>query len=505
MIAPVVRVEGLNKAFPGLKALDDVSVEIRPHEVVGLVGENGAGKSTLLKILAGLYTADSGRILLRGEEVKLRSVAHAADCGIGMVFQEQSLLPNITVAENIMLGHEGDALRAGVYNWPKLFALAAAQLAKVGSTIDPAAQTDSLSFGERQVVELAKVLAIEERTQHEPVILFDEPTSVLEAEEVEMVLKQIRRLRERASVVFISHRLDEVLEVADRVYVMTGGRCVAERSRDACNVAELQELMLGRELSDEYGRREEGQAPLDTQVRLSLRGLASGSDYRDVSFDVRRGEILGIAGVGGSGREEVCRTIFGAHGFTGGEIMLDGKSVRFADPSHAVAAGIGYLPSERRVEGVVGGMSVRENMTLAHLRAIMRGPVIDRATEKTLARKWIDRLSIKTRNTETQVGLLSGGNQQKVALTKWLIADNPKVFILDHPMRGLDVGAKTEIFGLIRELSSAGIAIILIADTLEELIALSDTILVMRDGVVTGNFDARAAPPTQLQILERMI
>lgn len=320
-----------------------------------------------------------------------------------------------------------------------------------------------------------------------------------------MVLQQIRRLRERASVVFISHRLDEVLKVADRVYIMTGGRCVAERDRASCDVAELQELMLGRELSGEYGRRPQGQPALADDVRLQLRNLSSGHHFQNVSFDVRRGEILGIAGVGGSGREEVCRAIFGAHAFDAGEMKLDGKPTRFADPSEAVAAGIGYLPSERRVEGVVGGMSVRENMTLAHLRSIMRGPIIDRGKEKQLARRWIERLSIKTRSTETQVGLLSGGNQQKVALTKWLIADNPKIFILDHPMRGLDVGAKAEIFGLIRDLSKAGIGIILIADTLDELIALSDTILVMRDGAVTGRFDARDKPPTQLQILERMI
>lgn len=505
MTDPVLRIEGLSKSFPGLKALDDVSMEIRPHEVVGLIGENGAGKSTLLKILAGLYPPDSGRIVLRTKDVHLKSVAHAAANGIGMVFQEQSLLPNITVAENILLGHEEVAQRFGIYDWPKLFALAGAQLAKVGSAIDPSAQTDSLSFSDRQVVELAKVLTIEERTRHEPIILFDEPTSVLEAEEVKMVLQQIRRLRERASVVFISHRLDEILQVADRVYVMTGGRCVAERDRASCDVAELQELMLGRELSSEYERRTKGQPALADDVRLRLSNLSSGHHFQDVSFDVRRGEILGIAGVGGSGREEICRAIFGAHGFEGGEITLDGKLARFADPSEAVAAGIGYLPSERRVEGVVAGMSVRENMTLAHLRPVMRGPIIDRRKEKQLAKRWIERLSIKTRSAETQVGLLSGGNQQKVSLTKWLIADNPKIFILDHPMRGLDVGAKAEIFGLIRDLSNAGIGIILIADTLDELIALSDTILVMRDGIVTGRFNSRDTPPTQFQILERMI
>lgn len=505
MTDAVLRVEALSKSFPGLKALDNVSIEIRPREVVGLVGENGAGKSTLLKMLAGLYAPDSGRIVLRGEEVRLKSVAHAAQNGIGMVFQEQSLLPNITVAENIMLGHEGEAVRFGLYDWPKLFELAREQLAKLGSSIEPSAQTDSLSFGERQVVELAKVLTIEERTRHEPIVLFDEPTSVLEAEEIDMVLNQIRRLRERASVVFISHRMDEVLQVSDRVYVMTGGRCVAERDHEACDAVELQELMLGRELSKEYERRPRNPAEIGETARLSVRNLLSGHQFQDISFDVRPGEILGIAGVGGSGREEVCRAIFGARDFEGGEIVLDGKPVRFADPSEAVAAGIGYLPAERRVEGVVGGMSVRENMTLAYIRSVMRGMFIDRGKEDRLSSQWIERLSIKTRSSETPVGLLSGGNQQKVALTKWLIASNPKIFILDHPMRGLDVGAKAEIFNLIRDLSIAGVSIILIADTLDELIALSDTILVMRDGRITGRFDVGDTPPTQMQILDRMI
>ena len=229
MTEPVLRVENLSKGFPGLQALDGVSIEINSHEVVGLIGENGAGKSTLLKVLAGLYPADQGRILLRGRETSFRSVAAAADAGIGLVFQEQSLLPNVSVAENILLGYEGEAVRFGLYDWRNLYRLAAVQLDKLGSKIPPDAATQSLSFADRQIVEFAKVLAIEERTRHEPVILLDEPTSVLESEEVDRIIALIKRLRERASVVFVSHRLDEVLRVSDRVYVMTNGRCVAER------------------------------------------------------------------------------------------------------------------------------------------------------------------------------------------------------------------------------------------------------------------------------------
>ena len=323
MSEPVLRVENLSKSFPGLKALDEVSLEIGAHEVVGLVGENGAGKSTLLKVLAGLYPPDSGRIVLRGKDVSLRSVAAATNAGIGMVFQEQSLLPNLSVAENILLGYEDHALRHGFYDWPKLNRLAAVQLAKLASDIPASAQTDSLSFTERQVVELAKVLTIEERTRHEPIILLDEPTSVLEAEEVDTVLSQVKRLRARASIIFVSHRLDEVLRVSDRVYVMTNGRCVAERDPRRCDVAELQQLMLGRELSSEYGKKTERSSGDSEKVRLSVRGLSCRRDFEDVTFDLHAGEVLGIAGVQGSGREALCRALFGADVGDGGGFLVD--------------------------------------------------------------------------------------------------------------------------------------------------------------------------------------
>jgi ribose transport system ATP-binding protein len=504
MTDAVLRTEHLNKAFPGIQALDDVSIEIRAKEVVGLVGENGAGKSTLLKVLAGLYPADSGRTVLRGRDIILRGVAAAADAGIGMVFQEQSLLPNITVAENILLGHEGAAVRNGLYNWNRLYQLAATQLDKLGSKISPAAQTESLSFTERQVVELAKVLAIEERTHHEPIILLDEPTSVLEADEIETVLAHIERLRDRASVIFVSHRLDEVLRVSDRVYVMTNGRCVAERNPKNCDVGELQLLMLGRELRSAYDKKAAVAAQRGV-VCLSVRELTRRGAYEEVSFELHAGEVLGFAGVLGSGREALCRTIFGAEDAEGGEFLVDNTPMRFADPADAIRSGIGYLPAERRTEGIIGGLSVKENMTLAHLHELMRGPVIDHKREDELANRWIDRLRIKTRSPETPATNLSGGNQQKVVLTKWLIAKKPRILILDHPMRGLDVGAKAEIFALVRELARGGIGILLIADTLEELIALSDAIIVMRDGRISGRFSNAESPPTPLQILERMV
>ena len=327
---------------------------------------------------------------------------------------------------------------------------------------------------------------------------------MLEAEEVDIVLTMVRRLREFASVVFISHRLDEVLRISDRIYVMTNGRVVAERSPNSLDIAELQQLMLGHELNQEYARRTSRSADSEPPVRLSVRRLTRARRFEAVTFDLRAGEILGIAGVEGSGREALCRILFGADAADSGELLLDGVPQRFAGPEDSVRAGIGYVPAERRVEGIVGGLSVRENMTLAHLREVTRGPIIDLKREKELASKWIRRLRIKTPSSGTTTALLSGGNQQKVALTKWLIAQNLKILLLDHPMRGLDVGAKAEIFALIRELAHSGIGVILIADTLEELIALSNTIMVMRDGKVCGQFTAADLPATNLQILELM-
>jgi len=500
----VLLVENLSKSFASVQALDGVSIEIGAHEVVGLVGENGAGKSTLLKVLAGLYPCDSGRIVLRGVDISLRSVAAANDVGIGMVFQEQSLLPNISVAENIMLGYEDQALSHGLYNWRRLYQLAATHLDKLDSAISPTAQIDSLSFAQRQVVEFAKVLAIVERSRNEPIILLDEPTSVLEAEEVAIVLELIKRLRELASVIFVSHRFDEVLQVSDRVYVMTNGRCVAERVPANSNIAEMQQLMLGHELGREYGKKARRSSWEGSSVRLSVRGLSCRHKFEAVSFDLRSGEILGIAGVQGSGRESLCRTLFGAEPSDDGEFLIDGVPMRFNGPADAVYVGVGYVPAERRTEGIIGGLSVRENITLAHLAEMMRGPLIDLKREKEVASQWIDRLHIKTPSLETPAANLSGGNQQKVALTKWLVARNLKILVLDHPMRGLDVGAKAEIFALIRELAQNGIGILLIADTLAELIALSDTIIVMRDGKISGSFDASEAPATPMHILQLM-
>lgn len=499
---PLVSVERISKSYPGVQALNDVSLAIGAKEVVGLIGENGSGKSTLLKALAGLVRPDEGRILVRGQPL-IGGFAGAAKAGVGVVFQEQSLLLNITVAENILLGREGDAVSYGFYKWWRLRELARRQLDKLGGGIAPEAITGSLSFAQRQMVELAKALSVEDQIGGDPIILLDEPTSVLEAEDIDMVLGQVERLRSRASVVFVSHRLDEVLRVCDRIYVMTNGRCVAERNGRDASRDELHALMFGQQLAEEYRRDRAARHP--GGVRLSVRNLHCGAKCRGVSFDVLAGQIVGLAGVEGSGRESVCRAIYGAEEPTAGEILIEGRSVRLGSPADAVALGIGYVPAERRVEGIVSAMTVKENMTLAHLDVVRRGVALDRRRERELAERWISQLRIKTPSRDALAGQLSGGNQQKVVLAKWLIAEQPRVLILDHPLRGLDVGAKAEIFRRILELAENGIGVLLIADTLEELIALSDTILVMRDGRITARFAEGDPPLEPSMILKHMI
>lgn len=501
---PILVASQIDKSFPGVHALKNVTIEIRPNEVVGLVGENGAGKSTLMRILAGVYQPDKGDLLLDGQPVRINNPREAAEHGIGMVFQEQSLLPNISVRENIYLGFEHEFSRFGLINWRALSKAAQRQLEKVEITVDPARRTDELSFAERQMVELAKVLTLEERVRRHLVILLDEPTSVLEQAEIDLLFSRIRSLRQRASFVFVSHRLDEVLEISDRIYVMKDGEVVAETAARDASVPELHRMMVGRSLQAEY-YRETRQKKFSDEVALEVEDLALRRSYHDVSFTLHKGEILGIAGVIGSGREQVCRTLFGFVTPTSGRILVKGKPVRFANPSDAVEHGIGYIPQERRTEGLVLFLPVMHNITLANLKRVQGGPLIDHNKERDLTQDWVNKLTIRTPSTQTLCFSLSGGNQQKVVLAKWLNAQS-QVLILDHPTRGLDVGAKEEVYDLIRDLSEAGIAVILIADTLEETIGLSHTILVMRDGAITQRFDASPhQKPEQVALIEYMV
>ena len=501
-----LEVRGLVKHYPGVKALDGVDLVVRQNEVLGLAGENGAGKSTLLKALVGLVRPDAGEIWVRGEKVRLRSVVDAADHGIGMVFQEQSLVPNLTAAENIVLGSEGPGVRRGLYRWSTMRRLAQEQLDKIGSHIDPLARTDSLSFAERQMVEIAKVLRIEGRSSHPPVIILDEPTSVLEGKEIETLFTQVRRLREFASVVFVSHRLDEVLDVCDRVTVLRGGRSVGEVHTAGAAPSELHRMMIGSTGSDDHYHEGLCERPVaEAAPRLVVKGLA-GRTFRDVDLEVRAGEIVGIVGVHGSGREDVCRALFGAEPTLAGEVTLDGERLDLSGTRAAVASGIGYVPAERKIEGMVGPMSVADNMTLTKQKARCAGPVVVPQKQASLVDQWIERLSIRTPHRGTQIGRLSGGNQQKVVLARWLVAGDIRLLLLDHPTRGLDIGARSEVYRLMRELANSGVATVLLADSLEEAIGMSDRIIVMSDGRATAQVACpHGSKPTPLDLVKEMV
>ena len=495
---------GIDKRFPGVHALKAVSIQIRPGEVVGLIGENGAGKSTLMKILSGVYQPDAGQIVIAGKPTRLENAADANRKGIGMVFQEQSLLTNLTVGENIYLGAEAQFTRFGLVDWRALYAAATRQLEKVKVDVDPRMRADDLSFAARQMVELAKALTLEEHAAGHLVILLDEPTSVLERAEIDILFARVRALKSRASFVFVSHRLDEVLQLADRIYVMKDGAVVAELMTAEANVTRLHQLMVGRTLQADY-YREPSQKPFQPRVLLEVEELSLGKAYRDVSFKLHAGEILGIAGVIGSGREELTRTLAGFAPHDGGRLMIADREARLTTPAEAVDLGIGYVPRERRVEGLVLFLSVSANITLAALSSLTHWGLIDAREERRRAENWVDRLKVRTPNISALCLNLSGGNQQKVVLAKWLEA-KARILVLDHPTRGLDVGAKEEVYELIRAITAEGLAIVLTSDTLEETIGLSHSVIVMRDGAITHRVEANpGGKPRQIDLIGHMV
>ena len=400
----VLEVRHATKSFPGVKALDDVTLEIRKNEVVGLIGENGAGKSTLLKVLNGVYAVEDGEIRVNGRATPIAGPRDAFDHGIAMVFQEQSILTTLSVAENIFLGRENEFLRWGVLDKAAMNAAAAVELEKVHLDVDPATSCADLTFAERQMVEIAKAISLDTRVEGDIVILLDEPTSVLESKEIEVLFRIVRELRDRAAFVFISHRIEEVLGVSDRVYVMRDGKVVAETSASEVSIDRLHELMVGRALHHEY-YREARQGEPGAEIAMAARDLTSRTGFRNVSFTLRKGEILGIAGVIGSGREALARCLAGLARIDSGTLEIGGEVRRFRGPSEAVAAGVGYLPRERRIEGVVTGVPVIENMTMSALDEFTAAGLIQRGRERTVAREWIDKLSIKTPSPDTFRGL----------------------------------------------------------------------------------------------------
>ncbi|WP_010100073.1 sugar ABC transporter ATP-binding protein [Verminephrobacter aporrectodeae] len=479
----------LEKTFPGVHALKGIDFSVRTGEVVGLVGENGAGKSTLMKVIYGACPHDGGAVLVNGEPARFNTPREAMHKGIGMVFQEQSLIPNLSVMENIYLGFEQPFVRFGVIHWKRMAAAARQQLAKVHLAVDPRTTTSRLSFAQRQMVELAKVLALGDRVAGDLVILLDEPTSVLSKDEVQLLFQRVRELRSRAAFIFVSHRIDEVIDISDRIYVLKDGAVVDVVAREDAEPERIQRKMVGREISKEY-YREEKQRPCGTDVLLEAKGLGCKGKYENISFQLRRGEVLSLVGAPGAGGEQIMRTVFGLERPDRGSLEIRARTVRRFTPASGVARGVGYVPRERKIEGIVAGMSVCENMTLPHMARYSVGGVMKRALERAVARDWVRRLEIKTPSVDACAGKLSGGNQQKVVIAKWRSAGSD-IILLDHPTRGVDVGAKESIYEVIRELCADGCGVLLVADTLEEAIGLSHTIAVLKDGQIRQCFDCR--------------
>ena len=485
---PLLRMTGIAKRFPGVQALDDVHLEVAFGEIHALLGENGAGKSTLLKILSGAQQQDSGLISFRGRELSLPS-PHAAQLqGIVTIYQEFTLSPNMTIAENVFIGREPG--KYGFVNWRKMAAETRAITDRIGLDANPMALVRELSVAEQQLVEIARALSMQSR-----LIVMDEPTSALSRTEVEKLFRIVRGLRaEGLSIIFVTHRLEEVFEICDRYTVLRDGKFVGSGEVAKTNVEGIIRMMVGREVHALFARRAFGGGEA-AETALSVEGLSrrgttrdpSATVLADVSLDVRRGEVLGIAGLVGAGRTDMARAIFGADPFDSGRILVSGQPVRIRSPQEAISHGLGLVPEDRKQQALFLSLAIRMNMSVAALDHLSRwGIFVDEAKETALIGEYRKALNIRMASPEQPVANLSGGNQQKVVLARWL-ALRPKVLIVDEPTRGIDVGAKVEVHNLLYQMAEQGIAIIAISSELPEILAISDRIVTMREGRVTGS------------------
>jgi rhamnose transport system ATP-binding protein len=475
---PVLALEHASKAFGAIHALEGVSIALHAGEAHALVGENGAGKSTLVKILAGVHLPDEGALLVDGAPSVLRSPAEARDAGIAIIHQEPVQFPDLTVAENIFTGRQ--PLRTGRrIDRRTMDEQTAAIFERLGVPIDPDRIARGLSIAEQQIVEIAKALSLNAR-----VIVMDEPTAALSAVEVDRLFRVVQTLRaDGVAVLFISHRLEEVFALCQRVTVLRDGRLVLSRELAALAPDDLVRAMVGRELEDHVPTETEIGEPVLVVERLTREGV-----FVDISFEVRAGEIVALAGLVGAGRSEVASAIFGIDRFDGGRVSVNGRVLRRGSPTGAMAAGVAFVPEDRRQQGLVMEQSIARNVTLASLRRLARFGLIRATAERRFARDWTTRLQVKYGRLSSPMTSLSGGNQQKVVLAKWL-GRNPSLLIVDEPTRGIDVGTKAEVHRLLEELAGRGVAILVISSELPEVLRLANRILVMREGRLVAEVD----------------
>ncbi|MBV9848256.1 MAG: sugar ABC transporter ATP-binding protein [Armatimonadetes bacterium] len=482
--APVLQMRGISKTFPGVRALDHVSLEVRPGEVHALMGENGAGKSTLMKVLAGAYQPDGGEIILNGQPARLETPQKAMALGVGIIYQEFNLVPQLSVAENIFLGREPRGALPGFVNAAKMQADARQIMESLGARVDVRKPVGTLPVAQQQMVEIAKATSRQSR-----IIAMDEPSATLTEHELENLWRLIRQLKaEGVSIIYISHRMEEVFAIADRVTVLRDGRTVGTRDIGDVTQAQLIQMMVGRPLEDTFPKEA---APRGAPL-LEVRGLTRRGVLEDISFTVHAGEIVALAGLVGAGRTEIARCIFGADRFDAGEIRLNGKPLTLHSPRDAIRAGIGMVTEDRKGQGLVLDLSVRENTSLAALPALASAGFIQRGRERAVAQDYVKNLGTRTPSIEQRVKNLSGGNQQKVVLSKWLLTHS-KLLIMDEPTRGIDVGAKAEIYRLMNRLTAEGIGILMISSELPEVLGMADRIIVVREGRIVGEMSRAEA------------
>ncbi len=474
---PLLRMEHISKAFPGVQALDDVTLEVAKGEIHALVGENGAGKTTLMNILTGAVLPDQGSILLHGRPVRIETPADAQALGISIIHQELALISALNVGQNIFLGREPAGALPGTVNWRRLYQEAARELHQLGLRLHPTTPLTALSIAEQQMVEIAKALSLKA-----DLLVMDEPTSALTERETETLFRVMRSLREQGvSIIFITHRLEEVFEIADRVTVLRDGRWVATKPIQEVQPDDVVRMMVGRQLGEMYPK-------VDTTVGdvvLRVEGLSQAGVLHDITFELRRGEIVGVAGLVGAGRTELARALFGIDPIDRGRIWIDGQPVTIDSPQTAIRLGMGLVPEDRKAQGLFLDMAVRFNITISQLPHLSHMGVLDFGHMDEIAQTYVERLDIRTPGLMQRVRNLSGGNQQKVVIARWLTLE-PKILILDEPTRGIDVGAKAEIHALMGQLAQEGVGLLMISSELPEILGVSDRILVMHEGRITA-------------------
>jgi len=477
-LKPLMQMKKITKSFPGVNALEEVDLEAYAGEVLALLGENGAGKSTLMKILSGVYKKDDGQIFLEGKEVSIQGIKDAEALGIAIIHQELSLFRNLTVYENIFLGNEITNSFTGKLNKSLMKKRTVEYLKEIGCTLNPNTIIKDINVGEMQMVEIVKAVSKKSK-----IIVMDEPTTALTDVETQKLFEVMRKLKSQGiAIIYITHRMDEIFEICDKVEVLRDGKYIGSTDVDKVTKDDLITMMVGRKLDEQFPHIEMPSG--DTM--LEIKGLSYGNRIKDISFDVKKGEILGLAGLMGAGRTEVAKLIFGEFKKSSGEILIEGKKVEINSPKAAIKAGIAYLSEDRKQEGLNLNMTTGQNMTLCALKQYEnKFLMIDSKKEREATKEYIKKLSIKTTGPDQIIKNLSGGNQQKVIISKWLMI-NPNILIVDEPTRGIDVGAKKEIYEILNKLKQEGKAIIVISSDMPEILGITDRIIVMNEGRITG-------------------